>query len=127
MPLEVDVIEGRDGVTIRVTPLPAVPDPRTGELVRAVQDLQNRIEQMSGTMQTVIDTLSASVAKLTTVEASVQAFVEGVPALIKDAVDKALAAGATPAQMAALTELTTALTAKVDELATNVVANTPAA
>lgn len=86
-----------------------------------------RIEEMSGSMQSVIDGLRANVARLTSVEDSVQAFVEGVPAMIQAAVDQALAAGATPEQMQALTDLNAQLSAKVEELAGDVTANTPAA
>lgn len=97
----------------------AVPDDRVDVLIQ-------RINAMSGSIQSVIDTLSANVQRLSSVEDSVQAFVEGVPGLIQTAVDQALAAGATPEQMQALNDLNTALSAKVDELASNVVANTPA-
>ncbi len=72
-----------------------------------------------------ISALQAEVTKNTTVEKSALALIQGIPALIDAAVTKALAAGATAAQLAAVTALSTSLKANDDELAAAVASNTP--
>ena len=74
-----------------------------------------------------IAVLTADVTAEDTVIDSAVTLLNGIPALIKDAVDKALAAGATPAQLQSLTDLGTTMTAKSQALAAAVTANTPAA
>ncbi len=70
-----------------------------------------------------ITALTAEVARNATVEASALALIQGIPKLIADAVAKATAAGATPAQLASFTTLTSSLAAKDTELAAAVGAN----
>ena len=72
-----------------------------------------------------ITALTAQVNAATTVEASASAFINGVPKLIADAVAQAQAAGATPAQLQAITDLGTKLTAASGPLQAALTANTP--
>lgn len=69
--------------------------------------------------------LQADVAQETTVEASAITLINGIPALIANAVAAAQAAGATPAELASLTALGTAITNSSAGLAAAVTANTP--
>lgn len=69
-----------------------------------------------------ITALTDTVAKIETVEASVLAFVQGIPALIQAAVDAALANGATPAQLAAFDDLNSRLSADADKIAADITA-----
>jgi hypothetical protein len=74
-----------------------------------------------------IAALQAEVAADETVEASATTLVNGIPGLIAVAVAKATAAGATPAQLQAITDLGASLKAATAPLAAAVTANTPAA
>lgn len=93
--------------------------------------LLNRLEGKVTTNMAVLDdklaALQAEVTRNTTVEKSALALLQGIPALITAAVNAALAAGATPAQLQAITDLSTSLATNDDELAAAVAANTPAA
>lgn len=72
-----------------------------------------------------IAALTGAVTSATTIEASATVFINGVPKLIADAVAAAQAAGATPAQLQAITDLGTALTAASAPLQAALTANTP--
>ena len=74
-----------------------------------------------------IKALTDEVAAETTIDASIETFLEGVPALITAAVAKAQAAGATPAQLQSITDAVTALKANSAALQAALVAGTPAA
>lgn len=74
-----------------------------------------------------LQALNQAVAQNTSVEQSVLAALNGVPAQIQAAVNQALAAGATPEQLKAITDATAAITANNTALAAAVVASTPAA
>ncbi len=74
-----------------------------------------------------ITSLTTVVTRNTSVEKSTLALVQAIPQLILDAVAKATAAGATAAQLTALTTLASTISSNDDELAAAVVANTPAA
>ncbi len=74
-----------------------------------------------------IATLTAEATANTNAEKAALKIFQGIPDLIAAAVTKALAAGATPSQLQALTDLNTTLKANDDELAAAVVANTPVA
>lgn len=76
-------------------------------------------------LDTDIGALQATVTAQNTVVASVLALVQGIPALIDAAVQKALAAGATPAQLAAIEAVSASVKANDDALAAAVAANTP--
>ncbi len=78
-------------------------------------------------LDTKIQALTDAVAKETQVEQSVLTFIQGVPALIADAVTKAQEAGATDAQLQALSDLQTTITTNAQALADAVTANTPVA
>jgi len=72
-----------------------------------------------------ISALQAEVASNTTVEKSALVLIQGFSARLDAAVAAAQAAGASPAQLQSLTDLSTALKSNDDELAAAVVANTP--
>ena len=68
--------------------------------------------------------LAAQVKSNTDAEASALAVINGIQAKITAAVAAATAAGATPAQLQAITDLQTALKTSADPLAAAVAANT---
>ena len=103
------------------------PDARLEALVAQLEGLITRMEKAMSQLDDDIAALTAEVAHLTSVDASAEALIAGIPQLITDAVNKALAAGATPQQLQALTDLTTAIKDQDDKLAAAVTANTPAA
>lgn len=72
-----------------------------------------------------ITALQAEVANDTTVIQSADTLINGIAAQITAAVNAALAAGATPAQLTALSTLTSTLVANDTSLANAVAANTP--
>lgn len=72
-----------------------------------------------------IAALTAAVTTATTIEASATVFINGVPQLIADAVAASQTAGATPAQLKAITDLGAALTAASTPLRAALTANTP--
>lgn len=74
-----------------------------------------------------ITALTAEVANNTTVDGSALTLIQSIPTLIQNAVNTALANGATPAQLAALQTLVTSLQANDTGLAAAVTANTPVA
>ena len=78
-------------------------------------------------MDDAIAALTTSVATLTTVDQSAIALIQGFGAQIQAAVDAALAAGATPVQLQAVTDLKVAIDTQDDALAAAVVAGTPVA
>lgn len=71
--------------------------------------------------------LQADVAAETTVAQSAVTLIKGIPALIADAVAKAQAAGATPEQLQAFADLSTAIEGTTADLSAAVTAGTPAA
>jgi hypothetical protein len=72
-----------------------------------------------------IQSLIAAVTAEDTEIDSAEALIKGIPALIQTAVAASLAAGATPAQLQALTDLQAGIVAKTTELTNAVVAGTP--
>jgi hypothetical protein len=112
-----------------------VPDPDqiggvgagTTAILAAIANLSEKVDIMSGTLQTSIDAMTAEVARQTTVNASALALINGFSARLQAAIDAATAAGATPTQTAALSALQSTLTTNDDALAAAVAANTPAA
>ena len=78
-------------------------------------------------LDTQIANLTADVAAETTVEESAITLITGIPGMIAVAVAQATAAGATPAELAAVTALGTSITNSSSKLAAAVTANTPAA
>ena len=80
------------------------------------------------TVDEVIAALTPRVKANTDAEDSATLLIQGIPAMIQAAVDKATAAGPlTPAQVQAFTDLQTSLQTHADSLAAAVVAGTPAA
>ncbi len=71
----------------------------------------------------ILDDLTAAVAKTEGAEDSAIAFIQGVPALIQAAVDKALANGATAAELAPFAQLSTDMSAKADAIGAAIAAN----
>lgn len=75
----------------------------------------------------IVDDVISAVTAADTVIDSATALVNSIPTLIQDAVTKALAGGATAAQLAPFTDLISQVQAKSAALSAAVVANTPAA
>ena len=75
----------------------------------------------------VIDDLVTAVAAEDTVVNSAIVYIKSVPGLIQAAVDRAVAGGATAAQLAPLTGLVSDLQAKSAALQAALTANTPSA
>jgi len=82
---------------------------------------------MSGNLQASIDALTAQVAAETEVNASAVTMINGFSARLQAAIDAATAAGATPAQTAALDALASSVQSNTAELSAAMTANTPAA
>jgi len=74
-----------------------------------------------------ITALAQDVANETAADQSAITLIKGIPGLIAAAIAKAQAAGATPAQLQAISDLGQALTSNASQLGAAVVANTPAA
>lgn len=94
------------------------------------QKILHELKRQGTIMSQVDDAITAlqvSVANLTTVDQSAVTLIQGIGAQIQAAVDAALAQGATPAQLQALTDLKTAIDAQDIQLAAAVSAATPAA
>ncbi len=72
-----------------------------------------------------ITNLNTQASALTNEVQSAVAYISGVPGLITAAVQQALAAGATPAQLAAINAVAAALQADVANAANSIAANTP--
>lgn len=96
-------------------------------LIKQDQVLTRRLTMTSATLSDAINTLAADVAAEQTVEQSAITLLNSIPQLIKDAVAAAQAAGATPAQLAALDALATSIEGNTPLLAKAVTDNTPAA
>jgi hypothetical protein len=107
------------------------PSPPTTTRIEAMfaQILAN--QTMEQTAMAALDddltALQAQIATDATVEASAVTLIQGIAGQVAAATAAALAAGATPAQLATLTGLTTSLAANDTALAAAVAANTPAA
>ena len=94
---------------------------------RFLREILDRITSMETKMSQMDDditALTATVANLTTVDASAVALLNGIGARITAAVTAAQAAGATPAQLTAMTDLNTAVTTQAATMAAAVTANT---
>jgi hypothetical protein len=94
------------------------------EIKTAIKESENRI--MSA-LDDQITALTTEVENETNVEKSALTLIQGIGAQISAAVAAATAAGATPAQLAAIKAVQTTLAANDSELSAAVVANTPAA
>jgi hypothetical protein len=94
-------------------------------LLREILDKLTSMETKMSQMDDDITALQASVASENTVIASAVTLMNGISAQITAAVNAALAAGATPAQLQAVTDLKTAVDTNQAALAAAVTANTP--
>jgi hypothetical protein len=84
-------------------------------------------KKMADTFDAELQTLTANVANLTTVDGSAVALINGFAAQLAAAVAAAQAAGATPAQLQSFSDLNTAVSTQSASLAAAVTANTSAA
>lgn len=73
----------------------------------------------------VLEALREQVEKTTAVEASAAALINGINDRLKEAVDKALANGATAEELAPVQTVVDSLTSSSDSLSAAVAANTP--
>lgn len=80
---------------------------------------------MASQLDDAITQLQSDVAAETAVNQSAITLINGIPALVQTAVQQALAAGATPAQLQAFNDLDAALKSQATGLAAAVTANTP--
>jgi chromosome segregation ATPase len=99
-------------------------------LERIEQKLDTSFKQENTQMAQIddaIDQLTAQVAKNTDVTASAKVLISGFSQKLADAVAAATAAGATPAELKAVTDLAAAVKASDDDLAGAIAQNTPAA
>lgn len=129
--------ESRDDRTYRVDVhihgITDVVGPLMGLLEKIIQgqnELKQEIQTMSGTQNQLdaeIAALTAQVTANTTAEGSALVLLNGIPAMIAAAVAAAQAAGATPDELAAITNLQTTLAASAAPLAAAVTSNTPPA
>ncbi len=94
------------------------------KLDRIIQQQERELIKMAK-LDDAITALTAEVSKDTTVIASAITLIKGIAAQIQAAVDAALAAGATPAQLKALTDLQASVAANDTALAAAVAAGTP--
>jgi hypothetical protein len=86
-----------------------------------------RLEKKMAALDEALTALTQKVTDENTVIDGAIVFIGGIPALIKSAVDAALAQGATPTQLQAMTDLGTSIQNKKDALAAALVAGTPSA
>jgi len=101
---------------------------KLGQLL--IDGLKPYFEKELKVMAQIDDELAAVQANVTdsgTVIDSAVVLINGIGAQVAAAVAAAIAAGATPAELQAVTDLGTAITAKSGQLAAAVAANTPAA
>lgn len=87
------------------------------ERIAGLPQQLTRMEQKMAQIDDDLTTLSAQVARVSTVVDSAVTAIAGIQAMINNAVQEALAAGATPAELQAITDASAAIGAKADELA----------
>lgn len=111
-----------------------LPQPDLDQIIRGqdriellLKTLIHRIKTMSDATDTAIAQLQADVSALATAEASAIALLNGLAQQLKDAIAGASNAGATPTQLAALSELHATLQQNIAGLAAAVTADTPVA
>lgn len=92
-----------------------------------LKTLIHRIKIMSDATDTAIAQLQSDVSALADQESAAIALLSGLAQQLKDAIAAASNTGATPTQLAALSELHATLQTKIADLAAAVVANTPVA
>jgi len=77
-------------------------------------------------MNPIVDDLTATITKATTVEKGAEEFINGVAGKIQAGIDAALANGATQEQLAPFTDLNAALNTESDALQAAITANVAA-
>jgi len=82
-------------------------------------------EKLMAQLDDALATLLTAVQQDTTVAQSSLTYIQGVPGLITAAVAEALAAGATPAQLKAITDAAATITANGTAVTAAITANTP--
>ena len=92
-----------------------------------LEEMEKRIMALKSTLDEQVAALAVEVTNGTTVKNSVVTLIQGIPALIAAAIAKALAAGATPAQLQAISDLQDTLANNDTVMATAVVAGTSVA
>lgn len=95
--------------------------------VRKLKTQNQKIVMLETNLDKQIADLQTEVANQTAVEQSALKLIQGIPALIAAAIASAQAAGATTAQLQAISDLQDKLAANDTELSAAVAANTPAA
>lgn len=104
-------------------------DPRVIPLLEEILERLKHLQRQEAIAMAAIDddlaALTAEVTNLTTVDASAVAALNGIGKIVSDAVAAALAAGATPAQLQAVTDAVAAIKAQNAALAAAVTANVP--
>lgn len=91
-----------------------------------INQLKRKVETHMSALDDKIAALTTEVQNDTTVIGSAVALINGFAQRLQDAIAAALAAGATEAQLQAMTDLNTSLTQNDQALAAAVAANTPA-
>lgn len=99
----------------------------TDSLTAAIQTLTDKVNAMAGEIDAKITDLQADVSSTRDVVNSAATLLDGLSAQLKDALDAAKNAGATPEQLQALSDVHTGITSQRDALASAVARNTPAA
>lgn len=104
-------------------------DPAVSAKLDTILQLLTSNEQKMETFMAALDdsitVLQGDIVPLTTAVSGATALINGIAAQVATAVTAALAAGATPAQLQAMTDLGTTLTTNTTALAAAVAANTP--
>lgn len=96
-------------------------------LIEEIRELRYEVLFKMAALDDAITALTAKVASNTTVLESAITLINGIQAQITTAVKAALAAGATPAELQAITDLGTSLDNEDTKLAAAITANTPTA
>lgn len=96
-----------------------------GAKLDSVAEFQIRLEKFMAQLDDALATLVTAVQADTSAEQAALTFIQGVPGLITAAVTEALAAGATPAQLKAVTDAAATITANSGAIQAAIVANTP--
>ena len=99
----------------------------SGNSLTFVLNHLTELESKMSALDDKIASLTQEVSNNTSVVKSAEALIQAIPGMIQTAVDAAQAAGATPAQLQAFTDLQTTLAANDTSLAAAVVAGTPSA
>jgi hypothetical protein len=120
--------QGGDFIDIHVY-LHMIQDPaeasKLDTILSALTTIQTQEKKDMAVLDDKLTSLTAQVAANTTVIGSAEVLINGIADQIKAGVDAALAAGATPVQLQAITALQTTIQQNDDELTKAIVANTP--